>query len=201
MYDLLIKYKPKPILQGANFNLNQGSSRNLDLIWRPVQCGANVQFNNGGKALYLKEQAYIFRSVITTEGFTSGAHYWEIHADNRTENELKIGVCTQDVFDFNTAFCDHKFGFAFYGLGQLRHGSNASGSNFGKRFKKSGILGVYLNMNNGTLHISLNGEYLGKAFQDSLLTKGPIYPAVGLLHCAGCSIHGQLPIPSLFKSL
>lgn len=49
------------------------------------------------------------------------------------------------------------FGFAFYGLAQLRHGSNATGTNFGKRFKKNGILGVYLNMNLGELHFSLNG--------------------------------------------
>ena len=94
------------------------------------------------------------------------------------------------MFDFDTAFCDHKCGFAFYGLAQLRHGSNATGGQFGKRFKKSGILGVYLNMNNGTLHFSLNGEYLGQAFQDLELTKGTIYPAVALLHCAGCSING-----------
>lgn len=60
-------------------------------------------------------------------------------------------------FNFDTAFCDHKFGFAFYGLGQLRHGSNATGVQYGKRFKKSGILGVYLNMDKGTLSFSLNG--------------------------------------------
>lgn len=43
------------------------------------------------------------------------------------------------------------------GLGQLRHHSNASGPQYGKRFKKEGILGVYLNMNKGILAFSLNG--------------------------------------------
>jgi E3 ubiquitin-protein ligase NRDP1 len=43
------------------------------------------------------------------------------------------------------------------GLGQLRHGSNATGPSYGKRFKKEGVLGVCLNMNNGTLSFSLNG--------------------------------------------
>jgi hypothetical protein len=42
-------------------------------------------------------------------------------------------------------------------LGQLRHGSNASGSQYGKKFKKEGILGVYLNMSKGILAFSLNG--------------------------------------------
>jgi hypothetical protein len=53
--------------------------------------------------------------VVTSYGFTSGIHYWEIVADNRTENELKIGVSTSNILDFNTAFCDHPFGWAFYG--------------------------------------------------------------------------------------
>lgn len=79
---------------------------------------------------------------------------------------MKIGVSSQNIFDFNTAFCDHKFGFAFYGLAQLRHGSNATGIAYGKRFKKTGILGVYLNMEKGTLSFSLNGEDMGVAYSD-----------------------------------
>jgi len=45
----------------------------------------------------------------------------------RTENELKIGVTNNPLMNYNTAFCDYDHGYAFYGLGQLRHGSNASG--------------------------------------------------------------------------
>jgi len=43
------------------------------------------------------------------------------------------------------------------GLGQLRKHSNASGPQYGKRFKKEGTLGVYLNMDKGILAFSLNG--------------------------------------------
>jgi hypothetical protein len=121
---------------------------------------------------------------------------------------LKIGVSTSNNFDFNTAFCDHSFGWAFYGnffinsgLGQLRHHSNASGPQYGKRFKKEGTLGVYLNMNKGTLAFSLNGESMGVAFTDAGLTKGPIYPTVSLLHCAGCIIKGELAIPPMFQNM
>ena len=87
------------------------------------------------------------------------------------------------------------------GLGQLRRHSNASGPQYGKRFKKEGTLGVYLNMNKGTLAFSLNGESMGIAFTDAGLTKGPIYPTVSLLHCAGCLIKGELPIPSMFQNM
>lgn len=48
--------------------------------------------------------------------------------------------------------------YIFYlGLGQLRHGSNATGAAYGKRFKKDGILGILLDMNKGTLSFALNG--------------------------------------------
>ncbi len=77
---------------------------------------------------------------------------------------MKIGVSISNNFDFNTAFCDHPFGWAFYGmlfiylgLGQLRKFSNASGPQYGKRFKKEGVLGVYLNMDKGIIAFSLNG--------------------------------------------
>ena len=86
-------------------------------------------------------------------------------------------------------------------MGQLRNGSNASGVQFGKRFKKEGVLGVYLNMDKGTLAFSLNGENLGAAFNNASLRNGPIFPAVSLLHCAGCTIKGETDVPYTFKWL
>lgn len=44
----------------------------------------------------------------------------------------------------------------YLGLGQLRNGSNAAGSNYGKRFKKSGVLGICLDMTKGTLSFALD---------------------------------------------
>jgi E3 ubiquitin-protein ligase NRDP1 len=75
-------------------------------------------------------------------------------------------VTSSTNFNLNTAFCDHPFGFAFYGLGQLRNGSNAAGSYYGKRFKKTGVLGIFLNMDKGELSFSLNGEDFGIAYKN-----------------------------------
>lgn len=46
-----------------------------------------------------------------------GTHYWEIIIDSRTENELKIGVAVNNVFNFDSAFCDYDFGFGYYTVG------------------------------------------------------------------------------------
>jgi len=75
-----------------------------------------------------------------------GVHYWEIIADARTEHELKIGVTLQQTFCMSNAFCDYEFGYAYYGMGQLRNGSNAEGIKYGKPFKKRGVLGICLDM-------------------------------------------------------
>ena len=47
----------------------------------------------------------------------NGIHYWEIHGDQRTENELKIGITNKQNQNYNAAFCDFEFGWAYYGLG------------------------------------------------------------------------------------
>lgn len=59
----------------------------------------------------------MFRTIISDIPMTQGVYYWEIIADDRTENELKIGISTKADFNFNTAFCDFEYGYAFYGLG------------------------------------------------------------------------------------
>ena len=56
-----------------------------------------------------------------------------------------------------------------------------------------------LNMNTGVLAFALNGEYMGVAYRDARLTSGTIYPAVALLHCAGCKIRSGMPVPGYFK--
>lgn len=55
-------------------------------------------------------------------------------------------------------------------------------------------------MDRGTLSFSLNGEDFGIAYEDAELKKGPLYATVALLHCSGCTISGELPIPPLFQN-
>jgi hypothetical protein len=50
-------------------------------------------------------------------------------------------------------------------------------------------------MNLGTLSFSLDGEFMGVAFEDKLLTKGPIWAAVSLLHIGGLTLVSGLEPP------
>ncbi len=169
-----------------------------DFKWDPDSCAQNITLTDDNRACFLMEGGYCFRTVLSSTPFISGVHYWEIHADPRTENELKIGVAGKKNFNLNTAFCDYEFGWGYYGLGQLRHGNNSAGPKYGKTFKNNGYLGLCLDMNKGQICLALNGEYLGVAFKDEALRKGPIYAAVSLLHKAGCKLVVNKPTPSYF---
>ena len=166
--------------------------------WDKARMGQGITVSNNDKSVLLKENAYMFRTAISDVPMMNGIHYWEIHADPTTENELKIGITTRRDFNYNTAFCDYEFGYAYYGLGQLRHNSNSLGGAYGKKFKKTGALGCCLDMNKGTLSFALDGEYWGEAYRSEALKKGPVYVAVALLHQAGCVLETEKPVPNYF---
>ena len=96
------------------------------------------------------------------------------------------------------SFSDCETGWAFFGIGRVRHNSNMHGKIYGKPFKRQGVLGCFLNMNKGQLAFAIDGQYQGVAFQSDALKKGPLYPAISLLHDAGCIlVTGKYP-PSYF---
>ena len=169
--------------------------------WDNENKGQGIQIYNNGESLFLNETCYAFRSIVSNKPFMNGVHYFEIIADRRTENELKIGVTKNINFNYDTSFSDYDFGWAFYGIGQLRHSNNATGENYGKKFKKNGVLGVFLDMNKGILSFGLDGEYFGIAFQCEELKSGPVYAAVSLLHVGGCTLQNNIPAPPYFFSV
>ena len=75
--------------------------------WDPNYASDIIEMKSLNRSLFLKEEQYLFRTVIGNKSFNEGIHYWEIIADSRTENELKIGVCKNRDFDLKTAFCDY----------------------------------------------------------------------------------------------
>ena len=168
--------------------------------WDNERKGQGIQVYNNGESLFLNEACYAFRSIVANEPFMEGVHYFEVIADKRTESELKIGVTKDLDFNYDTSFSDYEFGWAFYGVGQLRHNNNASGENYGKKFKKYGTLGVFLDMNKGILSFALDKEYFGIAYKSEELKHGPIYPAVSLLHVGGCTLITGIPAQPYFFS-
>lgn len=63
--------------------------------------GNGIILTDGDQKAYLDDQAHTFKTVIAKYGFESGIVYWEIKADERTENELKIGVTNKRDFNYD----------------------------------------------------------------------------------------------------
>jgi len=146
--------------------------------------------------MFLDEKAFKFKTVLGDTAMTSGCHYWEVYVDERTKIFLKVGVSCSNDFDMNTSFSDFNFGYSYFGQGSLRHESSKSGEKYGKPFKNEGIIGVFLDMNFGTLSFSKDGEFFGVAFKSEQLTKGPIYPAISLINKGGCELSCGIPAPT-----
>lgn len=168
--------------------------------WDQIKKGQGIQVYNNGESLFLNESCYLFRTIVADTPFRHGVHYFELTLDRRTENELKVGITKTTNFNYDTSFSDYEFGWAFYGVGQLRHANNATGEPYGKKCKKIGTLGVFLDMNKGILSFALDGEYFGIGFQSEELKQGNIWAAVSLLHVGGCSLQTGIPAPPYFFS-
>lgn len=90
VYDLIAAYM-KLSRAGYNKPVSGGSSGSIpinptgnNLVWDPAKTGGGIAITENGVQCFLKEQAYLFRTTLANQGFTSGVHYWEILADSRT---------------------------------------------------------------------------------------------------------------------
>jgi hypothetical protein len=79
------------------------------------------------------------------------------------------------------AFCDTPDGWAIYN-GELRHNSNAMGEKYGEVFGPGDIIGVNLDMQQGTISFSKNSVEWGVAFRSEELKKGCLYAAVSPIY-------------------
>ncbi|CAD8080475.1 unnamed protein product [Paramecium sonneborni] len=121
-----------------------------------------------------------FKSAIGDQEFTPGyKYYYEIKI--LKGSLIKIGVCTKNGLFQDQAFSDNEEGWAIYN-GELRHNSNSSGNKYGKQYKKGDIIGVMLNMIDGQLSFSINGENQGIAFESKELKEIPLYAAIAPIY-------------------
>lgn len=88
-----------------------------DFKWDKDYTSDVIKLSALNRHAFLSEDTYLFRTAIADVSFNEGTHYWEIVADSRTENELKIGVVKNKDIDLKTAFSDYSCGWAYYATG------------------------------------------------------------------------------------
>lgn len=131
--------------------------------WNPAKTSPKIKLDQDClKAKSLEGNG--FKTTIGTEIFNEGnRYYFEIFINKG--QLIKIGVCRPNVNNLEEAFSDTIHGWAIYN-GQTRHNSNSTGPNYGTQLTPGDIIGVALDMVEGTLSYYRNADCWGVAFKD-----------------------------------
>ena len=170
----------------------------IEFTWEKMIHSRKLSMSKDRRAVFLCDAEFTYRNIYSSVPFHSGTHYWEIILDSNTQHDMKIGVSKKNDPSIPNCFSDYEHGWGYYGMGELRHSSNVAGGKYGKKFRTTGIVGVALDMERGTLSFALDGEYLGVAFTDDQFKIGPIYPALGIIGTCGCYLVSGKRTPKYF---
>lgn len=69
---------------GTGSSIGSSSLPIGSLAWDATNFGTGIVVSEGNTNVFLKEQAYVFRTICANIGFSSGINYWEIIADPKT---------------------------------------------------------------------------------------------------------------------
>lgn len=115
-----------------------------------------------------------------------GRYYYE--ATVMDEGLCRMGFSTAEAsLDLGTC----RFGYGFGGTG--KKSNNKQFDSYGEAFGKSDVMGCYLDLDNGEISYTKNGQDLGLAFKiNSQLLKKPFFPAIVLkviiCYCTACTV-------------
>ena len=112
-------------------------------------------------------------TVMGSTPFISGVNYWEIKIDKSQTAYLFIGVATKHA-DTTSFLGGDEFGWGYIGDKALYH-KRAKVKVYGEKFGRGDVIGVTLDLDNGTLSFKRNDNDMGVAFSG---LAGELYPAV-----------------------
>ena len=137
-----------------------------------LHCGPSIDINDDGtSATFSSSESW--STVLGNVGFMVGKNVWEIHIERSPTAYLFVGIATKDA-NLSTFLGGDDNGWGYIGDRALYHKRNKV-KLYGERFGQGDTVGVTLDMDEGTLSFSKNGENLGVAISN---LSGVLYPAV-----------------------
>lgn len=116
------------LLTGLAMRLNFQSKKIHSLCyWDSAGQDEFIEVSKNMKTVKNNSPTKCFKNVVSKVGFCSGVTVLEFEVSVRQEKHAKIGVVKSLDFDRQKAFSDSQEGYAYYTLGQLRHGDHAKG--------------------------------------------------------------------------
>ena len=111
-------------------------------------------------------------------------YYFKVALSLRAGKEVKLGVTQAQGLDNETGFSGTKKGWAYYAGqgGQKRHNANAGSCPYGKELGIDATIGVLVDMKDGRLGFTIDGNWCGFAFETpEFVCTEPVYAAFSLL--------------------
>lgn len=156
------------------------SFMHMALFWDENQISSNLKLNSDydPRIASCKASLISFKSAYSSAPFLPGdRYYFEIKFLKGCNFKVGVSKTTRNV---ECAFCDTSDGFGYYSAGQLRNGSKTGGKKYGQPFKGTGnqdTIGCYVDLIDGRIFFSKNGEILGSAFEGEELLNCEFYAA------------------------
>lgn len=166
-------------------------------------CHQNLDIDEDGLAVTASSLASSgWRTVMAQRPLKSGVNRWEITLERLTPTaNIMIGVCERSHrLNAYVGQSTSAKGWSYYGAttGFTYH-DGKSDSRYGQKMVQGDVIGALLDMEEGTLSFSRNGEDLGIAFRD--LKGRDLYPAVSLYDSSDRVRISQAEAPGLEKTL
>lgn len=111
-------------------------------------------------------------------------YYFEVAMSLRAGMEVKLGVTQAQDLNNEAGFSGTKKGWAFYAGqgGQKRHNANSGSYPYGKELGIDATIGVLVDMKDGRLGFTIDGNWCGFAFRmPEFVCTEPVYAAFSLL--------------------
>jgi hypothetical protein len=136
-----------------------------------MKCGPDIRVSEDGlTASYGNDDTW--STVLGNRAFSSGVTHWNIRINSSSTAYIFVGAATSaaDLSSF-LGGCGH--GWGFIGEQALYH-NREKVKVYGESFSSGDIVGVTLDLNQGTISFSRNGKSMGVAFEK---VYGELYPA------------------------
>lgn len=95
--------------------------------WDTVDLDPCIEVSADMKTAKNTSKTKCYKNVVSKVGFCSGVTVIEMEFSSRQERYLKIGVVRGIEYPKTRAFSDAPTGYAYFTMGQLRHGDHAKG--------------------------------------------------------------------------
>jgi ubiquitin-protein ligase len=173
----------RPTLESLALSRLGRYDQSEDMIVDPNNSNSALKISEDGRTITATNGQQRWRTAICSNVLRNGVFYWEVTISKMNAGNVIIGV-SEASHDLSCWIgqTNASRGWAYHGAGTNKgytYHSGSFNSSYGKIMCEGDVVGVTLDLIEGTLSFSLNGTSLGVAYSN--LTRQEVHPAISLI--------------------